>query len=101
VAAFVEHLQFKDPVDPELFETAERELVPQLRTIDGFRGFHVMHTSDHDVVLVVMGDNLEALGQIADELGSAWMHDTVMPLLAHPPERHVGPLIASSGLAEL
>ncbi|HEY2330706.1 MAG TPA: hypothetical protein VGH94_02200 [Acidimicrobiales bacterium] len=97
MGALVEHLHFKDPIDPELFRTAERDLVPLLRGIDGFRDFHVMHTSDHDVVLFVQGDNLEALAQIADELGSAWMHDTVMPLLSKPPERHIGPVIASSG----
>jgi len=39
----------------------------------------------------------DALDQIATEIGSPWMRENVVPLPAGPPERHIGPNIASSG----
>ena len=36
-AAVVNHLHFKEPVGPELFSTAERDLAPQMKAIDGFK----------------------------------------------------------------
>jgi hypothetical protein len=36
MAAVVNRLRFKEPVDPELFARAERDLTSQMRAIDGF-----------------------------------------------------------------
>ena len=96
MAGVVNHLRFKQAVDPDLFARAERELTSQMRAIRGFRGFHVIQTSDTEVVLVILGDDEDVLNRVATEVGSPWMTANVVPLLAGPPDRHVGPTIASS-----
>jgi hypothetical protein len=97
MAAVVNHLHFKDPVDPSLFARAGTDLVTLMRTVEGFRGFEVIQTSERDVILVILADNVEVLDQIATEIGSPWMREHVVPLLDGPPQRHIGPSIASSG----
>ncbi len=94
--AVVNHLHFKEPVDPAVFARSERDLVPQMRAIEGFRGFHVVQSSEHDVILVILGDSIEVLDQIATEVGSPWMLANVVPRLDGPPQRRIGPIIASS-----
>ena len=96
MAVVVNVLQFKEPVDPALFERAEVELGTAMRAIDGFEGFQVVHTGESEVVLLIFGDTVETLDRIASEVGSPWMVANVVPLLAAPPARHVGPVIASA-----
>ena len=96
MAAVVNILRFKDPVDPSLFTTATSELVPRMREIEGFQALHVLQTAETEVVLLILGDTVEVLDRVATEVGSPWMVANVVPLLVAPPERHIGPLIASS-----
>ncbi len=96
MAAVVNHLHFNEPIDPALFATAQVDLVPQMRAIEGFRGFEVIQTSEHDAILVILGDTIDVLDQIATEVGSPWMRENIVPLLDGPPQRHIGPTIASS-----
>jgi hypothetical protein len=97
MAAVVNVLRFKEPVDPSLFEAATEELAPKMREIDGFQSLQVVHSSDTEVVLLIFADTVEVLNRVATEVGSPWMSANVVPLLAAPPERHIGPVIASSG----
>lgn len=96
MAAVINHLHFREPVDTALFAEAARDLTPAMRAIDGFEEFFVVQTSETAVVLVIVGDSVEALNRVATEVGSPWMAGNVVPLLAGPPERHIGPTIASS-----
>ena len=96
MAAVVNHLHFREPVDAALFERAERELGPAMRAVDGFRGLEVVQTGEREVVLVILGDTVETLDRLATEVGSPWMVEHVVPLLAGPPERHIGPTIATA-----
>ncbi|HVT75710.1 MAG TPA: hypothetical protein VHD87_01675 [Acidimicrobiales bacterium] len=96
MAGVVNHLRFKEPVDPELFASAATELTAQMRAIEGFQGFHVIQTSETEVILVIFGDDVDVLNRIATEVGSPWMTAKVVPLLAGPPDRQIGPTIASS-----
>lgn len=93
--AVINHLRFKDPIDPALLIRAE-ELAPQMRRIEGFRGFSIVQVADDHAVLVIMGDDGEVLDRLATEVGSPWMRENVLPLLASPPQRHLGPVIASA-----
>ncbi len=97
MAGVVNHLRFKEPVDPELFAQAERELSTQMRSIDGFQGFYAIHSSEAEVILVILGEDVDVLNRIATEVGSPWMTANVAPLLAAPPDRHIGPTVASVG----
>lgn len=96
MAVVINRLRFSEPVDTELFARAERELTPQMQAIDGFRDFFVVRTSDTEVVLLILGDDVDVLNRVATEVGSPWMAANVVPLLAAPPERLIGPTIASS-----
>ncbi len=91
MAAVINHLRFRDPVDPDLFADADATLVPRMRAIEGFRGLHVVQTGEREIVLVILGDTVEVLDQIATEVGSPWMVEHVVPLLDGPPGRHLGP----------
>jgi len=96
MAAVVNLLRFKEAVDPGLFARAERELTPQMRTVEGFQDFYAIQTSETEVILLILGDDADALNRLATEVGSPWMLANVVPLLAGPPDRHIGPTIASS-----
>jgi hypothetical protein len=39
---------------------------------------------------------LVVIDRIATEVGSPWMREHVVPLLDGPPQRHIGPSLASS-----
>jgi hypothetical protein len=49
------------------------------------------------VVLLITGDDAAVLDRVATEVGTPWMREHVVPLLAEPPDRHLGPVIASAG----
>jgi hypothetical protein len=95
-AAVINHLHFRDAPSPDLFARAEDEVVPQAREIEGFRGLHVLEVAPDHYILIIIGDTPEVLDRVATEVGSPWMMTNVVPLLASPPERHVGPLVATS-----
>jgi hypothetical protein len=95
-AAVVNHLHFKEPPNPELFSTAESDLTPLMKEIEGFRAFLVVQVGDDHAILLIVGDTPDALNRVATEVGSPWMIANVVPLLAAPPERHIGPIVASS-----
>ncbi|HSZ35447.1 MAG TPA: hypothetical protein VK773_00025 [Acidimicrobiales bacterium] len=96
-AAVVNHLHFREPQSPELFAGAEREVVPRARKIEGFRGLDVVQVAPDHFILIITGDTPEVLDRLATEIGSSWMTTHVVPLLASPPERHVGTVVATSG----
>jgi len=98
--AVVNHLHFKDPVDPGLFSAVEGELGARMRRLSGFRGARVLYVSDRHVILVIFGDTAQTLDRMATELGNTWMRENVVPLLERPPERHMGEVIAAADAAE-
>jgi len=95
-AAVVNHLHFREPPAPELFARAEVEVVPQASTISGFLGLHIIQAAPDHFILVIFGEDAQALDRLATEVGSPWMTANVVPLLASPPERHLGPLVATT-----
>jgi hypothetical protein len=52
MAAVVNHLRFRDAIDPKLFIKAEHDLTARMRSIPGFEDFYVVQTSDTEVTLV-------------------------------------------------
>ena len=85
----VNTLTFREPIDPGLLPGAEL-LVPAMRAIDGFAGLQIVQTTDTEAVLVITADSPATLDRIATEVGSPWMVEHVVPLLAGPPDRKVG-----------
>jgi hypothetical protein len=95
-AADIYHLYFREPPDPDLFARAEREVVPQARIMEGIHGLHIVQVTPDHFILVILGDDAEALNEFAAKVGPPWMTEHVVPLLASPPERHLGPLVATT-----
>jgi hypothetical protein len=96
MAVVVNVLTFEEPIDPGLFERAVSELAGPMRAIDGFRELEIVQSGEAEVVLLISADTVETLDRIATEVGSLWMVEHVVPLLAGPPQRHLGPVIAST-----
>ena len=95
-AAVINHLYFRQAPHPDLFALAEQEVVPQARITEGIGGLHIVQVTPDHFILVILGDDIEVLDKFAAEVGSPWMVEHVVPLLASPPERHVGPLVATT-----
>ena len=95
-AAVVNHLHFLEPPDPDLFARAQRELVPEARITDGIHGLHILQVAPDHFILVILGDDAETIDRFATEVGSPWMMDHVVPVLASPPERSIGPLVVTT-----
>jgi hypothetical protein len=95
--AVVNHLHFREPPGADLFARAEDEVGAPARQIEGFRGLHVVQAAPDHFILIILGDTPEVIDRVATEVGSPWMMANVVPLLAAPPERHVGPLVATAG----
>jgi hypothetical protein len=91
----VNHLTFRDPVDPAVF-TEFSNLADDLRATDGFEAAHVVQTSEREVVLLIVGRDAEALDRITTEVGSPWLMRTVVPRPAGAPDHQLGPVIAST-----
>jgi hypothetical protein len=95
VHAVVNHLHFKEPVDPDLFRRMETEVGGEIKSVAGFRGLRVVLASERHVILVIFGDTGQTLDDLATLVGNTWMRTNVGPLLERPPERHLGAVIAS------
>jgi len=96
-AAVINHLHFQEPPDAGLFALAEREVVPEARITEGIHGLHIVQVTPVHFILVILGDDAEVLDTFASRVGSPWMSEHVVPLLDSPPERHLGPLVATTG----
>ena len=95
-AAVINHLHFREAPDSDLFARAQRELVPEARIMDGIHGLHIVQEAPDHFILVILGDDAETIDRFATEVGSPWMMDHVVPKLASPPERHLGPLVVTT-----
>jgi hypothetical protein len=94
--AVVNTLTFRDPIDPGLFPGAE-SLLSAMRSIDGFAGVQIVQTTETEAVLIITADSPATLDRIATEVGSPWMVEHVVPLLAGPPDRKIGTVAVSAG----
>ncbi len=94
--AVVNELTFAQPVDAALFLQARDEMEAAMRAVPGFEAFHVVRTSDTTAVLLIVAASAETLDRLATEVGSPWMRAHVVPLLAAPPGRQVGEIVAST-----
>lgn len=92
--AVVNHLHFKEPIDPALFGRAADELAEPMRAIAGFGGLDVVLVDDTHAILIIRGASAEVCDEMATKVGSPWMGANVVPLLAGPPERSVGAVVA-------
>ncbi len=95
----VNRLTFAEPFDDSVF-AAVADLRPAFEAIDGFEAAHVVRTGEREAVLLIVARDAETLDRLATEVGSPWMSRMVVPLLAGPPERALGRIIASTSYAD-
>lgn len=96
MAAVVNVLHFKQAPDVEMLKRAVAELGPAMQAVDGFERLEIVQTGETEIVLLIAASTTEVLDQIATDIGSPWMMENVVPLLAGPPQRHIGETIAST-----
>lgn len=77
VHAVVNHLHFKEPVDPDLFRRMETEVGGEIKSVAGFRGLRVVLASERHVILVIFGDTGQTLDDLATLVGNTWMRTNV------------------------
>jgi hypothetical protein len=95
-AAVVSHLHFSEPPGSDLFARAQGELVPEARIVDLVHGLHVVQVAPDHFILVILGDDVEAIDSFATQVVSPWLMDHVVPMLASPPEQSLGPLVVTT-----
>jgi hypothetical protein len=94
--AVVNHLHFAEPIAPDLFARAQRELEPLMHGVSGFEELYVIQPTDRHAILVILADQPETLDRLATEVGSPWMLEHVVPHLAAAPERLLGKVIVTT-----
>lgn len=98
VHAVVNRLRFAAPVDEELIGRFREAM----RTLDGTGclGAEVVQTGEDELVLVIRYPSLEVLEDVTARVGSPWMRERIVPLMAGPTERRFGPVVASFTAAQ-
>jgi hypothetical protein len=93
--AVVNRLRLARPIDPAVFEAAQRDLPARAAQIEGLRAFHVLRAGDDELLLLILGDTPEALERMRSEVGNDWMVENIVPHLAGGTERTVGEAVVS------
>jgi hypothetical protein len=93
VHAVVNRLRFAAPVGDDLIARFG-EVVDMLRG-SGCLGAEVVQVAPDELILVIRYPTLEVLEDVTARVGSPWMREHVVPLLAGPTERSVGVVVAS------
>jgi hypothetical protein len=87
--AVVNRLRLKSPIPDEVLAAAQRELPPRAAQIAGLKAFHLLRAGEDELIVLILGDSVEALERLRGEVGDAWMRENVVPHLAGPTERIV------------
>lgn len=91
----VNHLRFAAAI-PETVIDGAREVSEQLVDAGGHSASLVKVDDTHAILILTFPD-LETEERIKSEIGGPWMKEHVVPLLASPPERSSGEVVAGAG----
>lgn len=90
----VNHLSFREPIPRAVFETAD-EACRRLVDAGGLSASLIQEDERH-ATLVLSFPDLETEERVKSEIGGPWMKEHVVPLLAAPPDRSSGVVVAGS-----
>jgi hypothetical protein len=93
--AVVNRLTFADPVPPDLAARVRDDVMGRLREA-GCLDAYVIQTGDRELHLVLVFAAAADAERVMQEVGSPWMREHVVPLLAGPTDRRVGEVVAST-----
>lgn len=94
--AVVNRLRFADPVHDDVIARFRTGAVSLLRDEPGCIDAKVVQVAPDELVLLILFDSLEVLEEVTARVGSPWMREHIVPLLAGPTERVFGPVVAST-----
>jgi hypothetical protein len=93
--AVVNRLAFADPVSPELIARLRDDAMRRLRETPCLDAY-VIQTDERELHLVLVFPAAADADRVMQEVGSPWMREHVVPLLAGPTDRRVGEVVAST-----
>ncbi len=94
VRIVVNHLSFTEPIPRDVVDSAE-QACQQLVEAGGISA-SLVQEDDHHATLLLTFPDLETEERIRSEIGGPWMNEHVVALLAKPPERSPGTVVAGS-----
>lgn len=90
----VNHLRLAEPLPGAVLAAAE-EVCTRIIAAGG-QSAGVVQVDERHAILVLTFPDLETEERISSEIGGPWMREHVIPLLATPPERSSGTIVAGS-----
>lgn len=90
----VNHLRLAQPLS-EATVSAANEACAQILAAGG-QSASVVQVDDAHSILVLTFPDVETEERISSEIGGPWMREHVVPVLASPPERSSGVVIAGT-----
>lgn len=90
----VNHLHLTIPVD-ELAPIVEREFGPVFRAQHGFERFYLVKAADDHAIVIIVWADAEAAAAGAAVIGPSLFATHLIPVLAAPQERAVGPAVVT------
>lgn len=90
--AVFSRVELKEPIPDDAFDLTALE--DKARAIEGFVSIQMIRL-EHALVLIITGEDDEAIDRIRDEVGNNWMREHVIPRAAGPPDRQVGDVVVS------
>ena len=90
----VNHLSFAEPIPRDVVDSAERAC-QELVEAGGIPA-SLVQEDDHHATLLLTFPDVETEERIKSEIGGPRMNEHVVPLLAKPPERSSGTVVAGS-----
>jgi heme-degrading monooxygenase HmoA len=91
-AVVVNHLQLAVPADV-FADTVAREFPAAFDAQPGFEAFYLVKTAEDRVTVVILWASPEAAAAGSAAIGPTVFHDHVVPVLAAPQDRVVGPAV--------
>jgi hypothetical protein len=95
VHAVVNRLTFTDPVPADLIARLRDEAMPRVLAA-GCLEADVVQTGERELHLVLLFRAPEDAARMMEEVGSPWMREHVVALLAGPTDRRVGAVVATT-----
>lgn len=90
----VNHLRLAAPLPDSVISAAEDVCVQIIAA--GGQSAGLAQVDERHAILVLTFPDLETEQRISSEIGGPWMRENVVPLLAAPPERSSGTLLAGN-----
>jgi hypothetical protein len=93
--AVVNHMKLSRPLDDNIIERMNSELMSNLSKVPGVAHGLCVQVADDGIVIIVICESAEALERAHQEVGSPWVGENLAPYLAGT-DRKTGPVIARS-----